>query len=117
MEAAALDYEGTLNNNYSTAVRSSQKGEMYRLIVVAAAFCSESGPEFTSQDLRDKIKRLNGNDDFQSDLSYYLNQLISGGKENILQRVGKGIYRFSDPRMPSFVRMNEVNQGSDKKSS
>lgn len=58
-----------------------------------------------------------GNDDFQSDLSYYLNQLISGGKENILQRVGKGIYRFSDPRMPSFVRMNEVNQGSDKKSS
>ena len=117
LEAAALDYEGTLNNNYSTAVRSSQKGEMYRLIVVAAAFCSESGPEFTSQDLRDKIKRLNGNDDFQSDLSYYLNQLISGGKENILQRVGKGIYRFSDPRMPSFVRMNEVNQGSDKKSS
>jgi Cdc6-like AAA superfamily ATPase len=117
LEAAALDLEGTLNNNFSTAVRSSQRGKMYRLIVIAAAYCAEYGSEFTLQDLRDKIKQLSGNEDFQSDLSYYLNRLISDGKEKILQRVAKGVYRFSDPRMPSFVRMSEVKQGSDKKSS
>ena len=113
-KAAALDVEGTLNNYYSTAVRSYRKEEMYRLIVLAAAYCAASGPEFTSQDLRDKIKELSGKDVSQQNLNNHFKKLMSDGKDKIFQRLSVGVYRFSDPRMPSFVRISEEKQGDVK---
>ena len=106
LNSAAQDAEGTLNLNYSAAVRSYRKEEMYILIVLAAAYCATSTSEFTSQDLRDKIKELSGKDVSQQDLNNHFKKLMSDGKDKILQRLAVGVYRFSDPRMPSFVRLN-----------
>ena len=107
LNAAAQDAEGTLKTLYDTAVRSYQTADMYRLIVRAAAYCATDKSEFTSRELREKIKLFSGESVSQNTLSNYFKKLVSNGEDKILQRLAIGVYRFSDPRMPSFVRIVE----------
>ena len=107
LNAAVQDAEGTLKLLYDTAVRSYQAADMYRLIVRAAAYCATPTSEFTSRELREKIKLFSGETVSQQVLNNYFKKLVSDGEDKILQRLAVGVYRFSDPRMPSFVRIVE----------
>lgn len=76
---------------------------MFRVVVDAA---SRFGTEnFSAADLRAKIKEISGVDITQGALNNLFKKLVGDNHQSILHRVAKGTYRFSDPRMPSFVKI------------
>ena len=87
---------------YENAVRSYST-DMYRKVIHAAATI---GPdEFSSETLRKAIESLTGEKITQGSLSNYLNKLVNTDDSAIFHRKSKGVYRFADPRMPSFVKI------------
>jgi len=102
MESAVRDAEGTLVRTYKQATRSHST-DMYGIILLAAANLDK--PEFTARDLRESLYRLTGQDFLQNTLNNYYQRLVSDGSATILCRAAKGIYRFNDPRMPSYIKI------------
>lgn len=99
---AVNDSEGRLKRVYDTACRSYNTEE-YRYIVCAAAMLGTD--EFTASELRKKYQEIWGKPILQTSLNNYFNRLVSDNDTTILRRIAKGVYRFSDPRMPSYVRI------------
>jgi Cdc6-like AAA superfamily ATPase len=102
--AAAQDAEGTLKRVYDDAVRSYQS-DMYKVVIGAAAYCTV--PEFSAKQLRGKIQERYNRVVSQPTLNNYFQRLVSDTEQKILRRLAKGVYRFTDPRMPSYVRIVE----------
>ena len=102
MQKAAGDAEGSLKQVYDNAVRSSRKDE-FKKIVIAAALCGDD--EFKAVDLRTQYEKYTGKAIAQNELNNYFAKLISRDDSCILKRLGTGVYRFTDPRMPSYVRI------------
>lgn len=99
---AVDDSEGRLKRQYDEACRSYGTDE-YRHIVCAAALLGSE--EFTAAQLRDRYNKLWARRIDQNSLNNYFNRLVSEGDGTILRRLAKGVYRFNDPRMPSYVRI------------
>ncbi|HEY0637623.1 MAG TPA: AAA family ATPase [Pseudonocardiaceae bacterium] len=94
MTIAVEDAEGTLRQAYHSGVRASAEG--HRAVLTAAA--SLDGIEFTTAQLRDALPpALNP--------AGPLRRLVSDDGATILRRTTKGVYRFSDPRMRSYIRI------------
>ena len=108
MQKAAGDAEGSLKQAYDNAVRSSRKDE-FKKIVIAAALCGDD--EFKAVDLRTQYQKYTGKSISQNELNNYFAKLISRDDSCILKRLGTGVYRFTDPRMSSYVRIaNNLTQ-------
>lgn len=108
MKRAANDAEGSLKTTYDNATRSSRKQE-FKNIVIAAALCGDE--EFTASELRNKYASYTGQQISQNELNNYFGKLISSGDKCILKRLGTGVYKFTDPRMASYVRIaNNLTQ-------
>lgn len=102
LKSAALEAEQTLRSAFEAAT-SSATTRMFRIVVDAA---SRFGTEnFSAADLRGKIKELHGKEVVQAALNNLFKKLVGDNHQRILHRVAKGTYRFSDPRMPSFVKI------------
>lgn len=99
---AVDDAEGSLKRAYDEAVRSHQTEE-YRRILCAAAECGAD--EFKAAELRAAYARIWGVEIVQSALNNYFIKLVSPDDSRVLRRLAKGVYRFNDPRMPSFIRI------------
>lgn len=99
---AVEDAEETLRRTYENAARSSGT-DMYRTILCAAA--SVDKEEFTATELRGAVSSQTGREVQQAELNNYLQRLVSEGDTTILRRVAKGVYRFNDPRIPSFIKI------------
>lgn len=102
LHRASKDAEGTLTRVYDASVRSGATTR-YKEIVCAAAGLGKD--EFTSRELREEIARQTGDSLSQSTVNEYLKRLVSDSSATIMRRVAKGLYRFNDPRMPSYVRI------------
>ena len=102
LAAARRDAEGTLKLSYDGAIRSYST-DMYKVILESAAALDTA--EFTAEQLRDSIEKRNGVPLSQNSLNNYFQRLISEDGSTILRRMAKGVYRFTDPRMPSYVRI------------
>jgi hypothetical protein len=100
--SAIKDAEGTLKRMYKDAIRSSNT-EMYVVVLKAAASLKQT--EFSARDLREAIYEQNGKEISQQALTNYFRKLVSEDSSTILRRTGKGVYRFNDPRMPSYIRI------------
>jgi len=99
---AARRSEGSLGMAYDAAVRSSHT-EMYKHVLHGASLFDK--PEFTSKELRDAIGMVIEKTITQNSLNNYFAALVSNDGSKILLRVGKGVYRFTDPRMAAHVRI------------
>lgn len=99
---AVDDAEGRLKRVYDEACRSYNTDE-YRKVLCAAAVVGQD--EFKASALRDSYARMWDESIGQGTLNNYFNRLVSDGYETILRRIAKGVYRFNDPRMPSFIRI------------
>ena len=100
--SATSEAEQTLRSTFDAAT-SSATTNMYRVVVDAA---SRFGVEnFSAADLRRKIQEINEKSITQGALNNLFKKLVDDNHECILHRVAKGTYRFSDPRMPSFVKI------------
>ncbi len=102
LQRASRDAEGTLGRVYDSSVRSGGTTR-YRDIVCAAAGLTKE--EFTSKELREELARQTGSSLAQSTVNEYIKRLVSDNSSTILRRIVKGLYRFNDPRMPSYVKM------------
>lgn len=100
--SATSEAEQSLRLAFDTAT-SSATTTMFRIVVDAA---SRFGVEnFSAADLRGQVKEINGVGITQGALNNLFKKLVGDNHQRILHRVAKGTYRFSDPRMPSFVKM------------
>jgi Cdc6-like AAA superfamily ATPase len=102
---AVEDAEGTLKRTYDGAVRSSGTEE-YKKILLAAALCSAE--EIVARELREMYLRLWGEEINQQSLNNYFKRLIAEDESAIIRRIAKGVYRFNDPRMPSYIRIAQA---------
>ena len=102
LEEATEDAEGTLSRSYAKATRSYNT-DMYRVVLCAAA--NLNAEEFTAKELRDEIQSQTGEPITQQSLNNYFKRLVSDDEDTVLRRLRKGVYRFTDPRMPSYVRI------------
>jgi DNA polymerase III delta prime subunit len=102
MDAARADAEGSLKESYDAACRSYNT-DMYRIVLVAAA--SIDAQEFSAEELRKAISTVTGEYISQGALNNYFQRLVGPTPDTILRRMAKGVYRFADPRMPSYVRI------------
>lgn len=99
---AVEDAEGSLKRIYDNATRSCNT-DTYKRILLAAASCKAD--EIRSKELREAYDKLWRETITQGSLSNYLKKLISDDSSLIMRRIAKGVYRFSDPRMPSYVKI------------
>ncbi|MCW5198722.1 hypothetical protein VU06_03120 [Desulfobulbus sp. F3] len=99
---AVEDAEGSLKRTYDNATRSCNT-DTYKKILLAAASCKAD--EIRSKELREAYDKLWSEKITQGSLSNYLKKLISDDFSLIMRRIAKGVYRFADPRMPSYVKI------------
>lgn len=102
LQAAVEEAEGALKRRYNDGIRSSGT-DLYRVILMAAATIGQG--EFSAQGLREAITAITGETISQGSLNNYFKRLVSTDGSTVLRRVGKGFYRFEDPRMLSYVRI------------
>jgi Holliday junction resolvasome RuvABC ATP-dependent DNA helicase subunit len=100
---AVSESEGVLKRRYERTMRGTKHEAEYVSILETAAQCSS--PEFTLCSLHANLESRLGVSIPSRTLSRFMANLIESGSRGVFIRVGKGIYRFSDPRMASFVKM------------
>ncbi|MCG5510208.1 ATP-binding protein [Ectothiorhodospira lacustris] len=99
---ACGDAEGVLRTAYNEATRSSNTEEFRKILIAASSI---TDVEFKSSSLRLAYERLWGVEINQGWLNNYLQKIVSDGNHTILRRLAKGVYKFNDPRMPSYIRL------------
>lgn len=100
------DAEGSLRTKYDSVVRSANTEEFKKILFAASDIKKD---EFTAADLRGSYGELFKKDIKQSWLNAYLQKIVSDGAETILRRLAKGVYKFNDPRMPSYIRLANID--------
>lgn len=99
---ACGDAEGVLRTTYNNATRSSHTDEFKKILIAAASIVDS---EFNSAELRSVYAKLWGVEVNQGWLNNYLQNIVSEGSDTILRRLAKGVYKFNDPRMPSYIKL------------
>ncbi|MCP3962396.1 MAG: ATP-binding protein [bacterium] len=100
---AVGEAEGALRRRYENTIRGAKNEAEYISILRAAADCPI--PEFRLARLQEELTNRLGLTIPRAVLSRYLTAMLSNGQRGVFVRVGKGVYRFSDPRMPSLIKM------------
>ena len=103
LEEAVKDSEGILKRMYESTIRVLNTPHEYKLLLLAAAYCKV--PEFRSHELRNEIEIRFGIPIESKVLSRRLTKLTQGDTTTILSKPARGCFQFTDPRMPSFLKM------------
>lgn len=109
LDEAVKDSENSLKDSYLNCLHSFNKPLEHKLIALGAAHCKaiDFRPVDIRQQLRDRVS-------LEVETVVIARRLtaISRKPHSIIEKSGRGYYRFVDPRMPSFVKM--IN-GTEKK--
>lgn len=103
---ACGDAEGVLRTTYNKAIRSANTEEFKKILIAASSIAEE---EFKALRLREAYADLWGSKINQGWLNNYLQRIVSETNDTILRRLAQGVYKFNDPRMPSFIRLANMN--------
>ena len=103
LNEAVKDSEGALQRMLESTLRVLNTPQEYKLLLLTASYCNT--PEFRSAELRDKLKNKFNVDVDSKALSRRLTKLTKGDETTILYKPARGCFQFSDPRMPSFLKM------------
>lgn len=103
LEESVKDSEGALKRMYESTLRILNTPQEYKLLLLAAAYCKV--PEFRSGELRDELNSRFGVEVDSKALSRRLTNLTKGESTTILSKPARGCFQFTDPRMPSFLKM------------
>ncbi|WP_394245210.1 nSTAND1 domain-containing NTPase [Vibrio astriarenae] len=99
---ACGDAEGSLRTLYNEAIRSANTEEFKKILIAASSIVED---EFKASRLRGAYEKLWGVEITQGWLNNYLQKVVSEYDDTILRRLAKGVYKFNDPRMPSYIRL------------
>ncbi|BES61783.1 nSTAND1 domain-containing NTPase [Dysgonomonas capnocytophagoides] len=80
--------------------------EKYENFLLCAAACKAEG--FTNADIRKKYYDIFRMDMKAGNITPYLQKLSDSTGNQIIRKLSRTIYRFSDPRMPSFVKIHKA---------
>lgn len=111
LKEAVRESEGTLQRMYEETLRVLNKPNEYKILLLTAAYCKT--PEFRSAELREKLLSKFGVEIPPQVLSRRLTSLVKGNDVTILHKPARGCFQFSDPRMPSFLKMALNNEEDD----
>lgn len=112
IEKSIIDCENSLRQSYDETVKSSSTMVVYRKVLYATALCYD---EFIrSGDILYIYTLIFEEEITQQRLNQYLSKLVSNSNDKILRRLTKGVYRFTDPRMSSYIRLVQSDMYSDK---
>ncbi|MGY8018419.1 ATP-binding protein, partial [Klebsiella pneumoniae] len=102
IEKSVENAEGRLRREYEDAIRSA-KTDVYRKILYSASkFKNE---EFGVKDWINQIYQDTGVRYNNQSMSNYTGRLIKKDYGATIKRLSRGVYKFNDPRMPSFIRL------------
>ncbi|WP_415347568.1 AAA family ATPase [Enterobacter roggenkampii] len=102
LKRAVVNTEGQLKREYEEAVTSS-KTNVYPSILYAAAKFKDN--KFTIQEWITQIREDTGVSYSNYHMSNYIGRFKKADKGAIITKAARGVYKISDPRMPSYIRM------------
>lgn len=102
LEKAVINTEGQLKRAYDDAVTSSRTSVYPSILYAAAKFADN---RFTIQDWIAQIKEDTGKQYNNNGMSNYIGRFTREDKGQILTKAARGVYKITDPRMPSYIRM------------
>lgn len=103
---AVKSSEGSLIRNYELATKSSRNNNYPKILLAAAKIKSSS---FTTKEWIEKIEEETGVAYNNQSMSNFIGRLMSTDKGGIIEKVSHGVYRIKDPRMASFIIMNDIS--------
>lgn len=103
LNEAVKDAESALQRMLESTLRVLSKPEEYKILLLTASYCST--PEFRSSELKIKLKDKFKLDVDSKALSRRLTKLTEGRRLTIMTKPARGCFQFTDPRMPSFLKM------------
>ncbi|WP_044267994.1 nSTAND1 domain-containing NTPase [Bacteroides timonensis] len=95
----------TLSTSYKDAISSFSAStiDKYRKILYAISLCND---EFIrSAEIRKEYSRIFKENITQGTLNNFLSKIVASDTSKLLKRLGKGVYRFNDPRMISYIKL------------
>jgi len=108
---AVAESEGALRRRYENTIRGVKHEAEYVSIMRAATECPV--PEFRLSNLHRRLEERLGASIPMAQLSRYMTSMLATRDRGVFVRVSKGVYMWSDPRMPSFVKMVGLQAGAD----
>lgn len=106
LELAVKSSEGSLIRDYELATKSARNSNYNKILLAAAKIKSSS---FTTKEWIEKIEDETGISYSNQSMSNFIGRLMTPEKGGIIEKVSHGVYRIKDPRMASFIIMNDVN--------
>ncbi|MEM8137321.1 ATP-binding protein, partial [Morganella morganii] len=100
IEKSVENAEGRLKREYEDAVRSS-KTDVYKKILLSASKFRTN--EFSVKNWINQIYADTGVRYNNQSMSNYTGRLVKKEYGSIIKRLSVGVYKISDPRMPSFI--------------
>lgn len=106
LELAVKSSEGSLIRDYELAIKSSRNNSYNKILLAAAKIKTSS---FTTKEWIERIEEETGTIYNNQSMSNFIGRLMNIDKGGIIEKVSHGVYRIKDPRMSSFIIMNEFN--------
>lgn len=106
LNLAVKSSEGSLIRDYDLAIKSSRNNNYSKMLLAAAKIKSSS---FTTKEWIERIEEETGIIYNNQSMSNFIGRLMSADKGGIIEKVSHGVYRIKDPRMASFIIMNDIN--------
>lgn len=101
---SSKDSESTLLSSLDNMLRNIKKPNEYKLLLLATSHCNKK--DFRSREVVNKLNELFGMTIPSSTINRRLSRLSENFSDtNILNKTAPGCYSFSDPRMPSFIKI------------
>lgn len=102
LTVAVKNTEGQLKRCYDLAVTSSRTDMYQKILFSAAKFNNE---QFSVKSWIEQINEDHGLLLTNGSMNNYTGKLIKAERGEILQLVRRGVYKITDPRMPSYILM------------
>lgn len=102
LELAVAEAKSTIGDAYDKAIRGDKSAE-HKKVLQAASMCN--GTEFTVKEISKNLSELLKIDVQPELFTRFLQSITCKDNKKMLRRIRTGVYQFSDPRMPSYIKM------------
>jgi Cdc6-like AAA superfamily ATPase len=106
LDKAVNDAEGTMKRLYDNATQKSSSSKSKHIELILKACSASVYDDFRLCDISERLKEYR-NELPNNTISRYMREFTDSNGESILRRIKKGVYRFNDPRMQSYIKMRE----------
>lgn len=106
LDKAVKDAEGMMKRLYDNATQNTSPTKTKNIKNILKACSASAHDDFCLDDITTRLKEY-GNELSNSTVSNYMREFTDSNGESIFCRITRGVYRFNDPRMLSYIKMKE----------